>query len=473
MSDAIPVSGNVQIGPDFFQKEIRNYSRWDFAWGREVGQNSLDAGAKNIVISVKMAVGEACRIVWADDGCGMSLDILINKFLTLGESHKRKGATGGFGWAKTLILFAQASYIVTTGDIILKGCGGSYSYTKGNPRVEGCTIDVTIPKAAATMRNHIAEWASWTDFKGASITMNGLSVRTFADHEILGTKDLPFDWATLTMVKVKDGFEPRMMTRINGQMMRGESASRGVKDNIIIDIVGDSTKYFTANRDALEYLYKSQMDKFLEELHRDPRSVVKVDESKDLKMPGKKGTISIGFSDEELAESLKMMMESPSHMTRELKRQASAVHEGFDIFICNETTANIPEKWMPGMMGNHGIKLMNRWTAIIQLVGQVIGFRGSVTPGWCFALDISAMWDDWEKAILLNPVTIDAKTGKMTNRFKLDNAGFADMVISCIHEFTHADGHGYHNDEFIMTCGIYTRKVIMAWSLFKNLRRSI
>ena len=94
--------GNVAIGPDFFRKELTNYSRWKFAWGREVGQNSIDAGAKRIDIVVSVVDVDVCKVTWSDDGCGMDLDTLINKFLTLGGTKKKDGATGGFGWAKTL-----------------------------------------------------------------------------------------------------------------------------------------------------------------------------------------------------------------------------------------------------------------------------------------------------------------------------------------------------------------------------------
>jgi len=40
----------VETPDDYYQKELDVYYNWRFAWGREIGQNSLDAGAKNIDI---------------------------------------------------------------------------------------------------------------------------------------------------------------------------------------------------------------------------------------------------------------------------------------------------------------------------------------------------------------------------------------------------------------------------------------
>ena len=43
----------VETPDDYYRKELDVYYSWRFAWGREIGQNSLDAGAKNIDIKIK------------------------------------------------------------------------------------------------------------------------------------------------------------------------------------------------------------------------------------------------------------------------------------------------------------------------------------------------------------------------------------------------------------------------------------
>jgi len=75
----------------------------------EMLQNSVDAGARNVNIDF-LRLDEAAgtwRLIFADDGCGMSADIFLNRFLCLGASRvgSTDGKTGGNGVAKAIILF--------------------------------------------------------------------------------------------------------------------------------------------------------------------------------------------------------------------------------------------------------------------------------------------------------------------------------------------------------------------------------
>jgi hypothetical protein len=473
-----PTVGQVVIGPEFFQKEIQNYTRWEFAWGREVGQNSLDAGAKNIVIKVLTSPEpDSCRVVWADDGAGMTLDILLNKFLTLGASHKRKGATGGFGWAKTLILFAQSSYIIRTNDILLEGCGGSFEYTEGHSQVDGCIIDVTIPTWSSIIKRHIKSWAQWTDFNGCSISLDGKPLVTFGYANVKGEKPLPIDWATMKVVECPDNCDPSMFFRINGQMMGVMSLPGTIKDYIVIDVVGDSTHYLTANRDQLIHEKRCELRAFIEELYRDPRAAVKLDTPTSVMLVGSKGMLPVGVTDEDRAARVQQIMDNPELLESILKARtetsAQAVHDGFTMMVNNDTNKTIPTKWMPGMWNKHAIKLMTRWTSIILLVGDIIGYKGDIMPGWVFSTDSIATWTKKTKTMSLNPVFIDAETGKMTNRYKFDNFGFIKMVTCCIHEYVHAMGYDYHDTDFLEVYEACTEAVMNNWSRIVKLRRKV
>jgi len=81
---------------------------------RELLQNSVDA-CKNIhpYIRIEVQTKKICKpeeefftiITCTDSGCGMSEDVLINKFLCLGGTTKSDGETvGGFGIAKAAIM---------------------------------------------------------------------------------------------------------------------------------------------------------------------------------------------------------------------------------------------------------------------------------------------------------------------------------------------------------------------------------
>ena len=79
---------------------------------RELLQNSIDACKRydvtpQIDISIDIDTEDKMiNVTCKDNGEGMTEDILLNKFLCLGESGKRddKGGTGGFGIAKAAIM---------------------------------------------------------------------------------------------------------------------------------------------------------------------------------------------------------------------------------------------------------------------------------------------------------------------------------------------------------------------------------
>jgi DNA topoisomerase VI subunit B len=69
---------------------------------REIYQNSRDAcrgleRKPEIVITLETDEFRAGILTCEDNGCGMSEETLLTKFLVLGESEKAAGSTGGWG----------------------------------------------------------------------------------------------------------------------------------------------------------------------------------------------------------------------------------------------------------------------------------------------------------------------------------------------------------------------------------------
>src|ERR1700730_3473627 len=108
---------NVTIGRKFFSKSFNDYSNKFWAFAREMMQNSLDCGSKMISIEIHERTspdGDAeTHVTVENNGEPMSLEILRDKLLSLGESGKEfPGSVGGFGKAKEILYFAHKRYVI-------------------------------------------------------------------------------------------------------------------------------------------------------------------------------------------------------------------------------------------------------------------------------------------------------------------------------------------------------------------------
>jgi len=471
---------SVKTPNDYWQKEIATYYDWPYAWGREIGQNSLDAGAKNINITLTPAKDiqrdpdnewktDTCWVVWEDDGCGMDRDdgegnlIVFSKFLTLGASQKKDGDTGGFGWAKKLICFAMVEWHIRTGTLHIHGEGGQYWTEDNLEYVEGTKMRIRVPAATWRIRRNIEKWLCWTDTKGATVMLDGRVLKTFADVAVKGTRPIPgVDWAKMTVTEVSG---QNIIIRANGQMMSTLSGSDDQKYVVVIDVIGKSTDHFMSNRDGLRSKSRNEIQGFLDRLFANPNRISKLDTPICHDYRGGKGAIEIGICDGSGAD-LSFLLESGIDLVKMLtelfsKERGSAGHDSFDIHVHNEMEGHeIPERFLPGTWDKKAIKMMAEWCALIKFVGEVTGYNGPITPGWVFSPGTTAMHKRGH--ILLNPLYIDDKTFQVTDRLvgTGPSSDWNSMVTSVVHEFTHA--HGYHNHDvrFISAMGMYYAMVM-------------
>jgi hypothetical protein len=138
---------HVSIPSSFFLKEAKHeYYDYRTRLVQELLQNSLDAGATVIRLTFDV-LGYKCE----DNGRGMTQDRMVSALLTMGGSVKEQGATGGFGAAKKLLLFAHASFSIHSNDTFVSGVGLSYRFVSQGSRV-GTEVG--------------AVWANATDFCG-------------------------------------------------------------------------------------------------------------------------------------------------------------------------------------------------------------------------------------------------------------------------------------------------------------------
>lgn len=121
----------------YVQERDRLYSSPFLALFRELGQNAVDARAKEIRIEIAPAKGKGAfgrqasvkdviRVTFTDDGHGMTADVIDNVYFKPGESTKRgEDAIGGFGRAR-LLNFGQVRHRLWTLDSFVDGDGPEY-----------------------------------------------------------------------------------------------------------------------------------------------------------------------------------------------------------------------------------------------------------------------------------------------------------------------------------------------------------
>ena len=80
-------SGTVALSPRFFANELKAYSDWRDAFWRELVQNSVDAGCRNIDVRIAGSEDEP-SVTFRDDGPGMSRETLRDVYFQLGATTK-------------------------------------------------------------------------------------------------------------------------------------------------------------------------------------------------------------------------------------------------------------------------------------------------------------------------------------------------------------------------------------------------
>ena len=80
----------VRIPDGYFLKMAKaDYTDWHRALPREFYQNSVDAGASQIVVTTDE---DNRTITVQDNGCGMGYDTLVDKLFVLGGTKKAEGS---------------------------------------------------------------------------------------------------------------------------------------------------------------------------------------------------------------------------------------------------------------------------------------------------------------------------------------------------------------------------------------------
>lgn len=472
----------VKIGPDFFAKGLKDYASWRWAWVRELVQNGVDAGSKNIRFST-FDNGETCQAVCENDGPPMDRETLLNKFLCLGGSTKDTGnSIGGFGMAKTVICYAHPSYTIHTGDIFISGSGGEFEMKDGETQhLEGVRTSVILNLTKDVVDREIKRFCRFMQGK------NGL--RVFLNGEQLGidlNKNKARRALSFATVHVTKSFDDLMVVRANGVPMFYNFHSS--KKGVIVELTKPSTEVLTANRDGLQYKFQNELNGFMQQLVVDKKSALRQQETTIVHYIGEKlgsevlkgaqaSLVNALVGDDFLAnlvepESVESgddsdfePVEMSSGGTRTDYRVRSCLVE--DFYLRNEVGMSIPPRYRPNdEMSFYSRRLVKKWAFYLLQLHQLFKRSARFSVGFVFSEDAEALYEACsERGVVyyINPVKIvkqrNSNSRSLKNRFSSREDSL--LLMTALHEFVHGICE-YHDEEY---AGKLTE---MAAVVFKN-----
>lgn len=474
----------IRVGNRFFKRARTEYNDWRSATIRELAQNSQDAGASRIDISV-VGVGSSSLLTWRDDGRGMDRDVLENVFFALGETSKKGTDTGGYGKARELTCFSMERYSIRTRNLLVEGAGDEYTIDDRADAVQGCVFEILVDIEVGYLESVIRSYFAMSN-PLCAVYLNDAQVESFAD---IGShrRDLSFG-----SVFVNDKIEAhRCIIRVNGLCMFSRYIESPVQVFVNLD-ASRSRVLMTSNRDGLSgYDVHVEFDRFINELSVDIKSAIR--QRHGLKtgvIDGRQGVIQSRKKSKNTVESSGSVQGSFSMSAslsipvirdnqKFLDMLATPPEENridmFSVYVCDETQdeerfqkmrsvrdAFDPRNWRlaytkgpdgtnrPYHIGGNRKKLLFYWKTaceicieILQDMGDLLDVSWSV--GWLFVDDRGAccIQENGNHFYCLCPVGMD---GKMLYSLT-DEEDLHKIVWMALHEVAHTCERS-HNETF-------------------------
>ena len=303
----------------YVTRRMDGHADWRLAFWRELFQNSTDAGANvfDIKVSEAPAIGafgretesrNIIRVMFKDNGTGMSLETLRDVFFSPGKSTKNTSDTvGGFGTARLMLCFSQARYAIDTNGLRAEGDGSEYiigeSFKDDPSRIDkGCrfTIDIELKENYYSNSSHkmIEKLHDYLD-------MSQISGNIYLNDELLKNKlyrgktrrelILPNGevFGTVHLSSGEKAIRNKVIVRQNGAMMFTRTG--GGRSQIIVEIDPKHGRLALAeNRDSLRQPYLDAFDDMIREVTIDENSALKDKSGKKLiNISGPRGTITL------------------------------------------------------------------------------------------------------------------------------------------------------------------------------------
>ena len=507
-----PETRIIPMSPKAFASAKREYQHWQDKWWREAFQNSVDAGATDIVCQiVKLEKDGDIRymVTCEDNGKGMDRDTLLDKFLTFGESGKENtvGSTGGFGKAKELLLLPWINWSVWTGDILIRGKGNAHTEEKAPYDRKGTAIIVTMGAGHDdfTSEANAISVISRSYLPNVKFTIN----KKVYYADLIGDKTAlqpDTDKAELYVSKKPlPSVDNYGIVRVNGLYMHTFYIGEGFDVVPIIEITASSIEVLSLSRDDFRDLeLRGKIDKLIRSIMVDKKSSLRKKENlfvrkyksstrKREKAYAATDTTFSGFgklskvsaktkegmalTDDALkilqyvleskstgdsfesavsnvsGESATAMMEVDFASESEMESAVKTLVWEPDFYIENEIPGYFPDpKFFPETMKNRIYMLAKAWTELVRFVLIQLGYSGEFIVGWIFSKDAVAAYkrdDDGDRMILLNPFKFVDNKITNDNYVVSSDTDLQSMYASAIHECTHmVYGITYHDEAF-------------------------
>jgi len=205
-----------------------------------------------------------------DDGCGMSLDTLVNKLLFLGGTLKAEGSTGAFGKAKEVLFFAHKEYLVHTKNLLLTGSGDDYQISETTDHLDGTLITIYIHEGEnfEHLVNYATQVAEMIE-TNCEIIVDGNNIPCkFPKGELRKQLDIG-------SIYVNEALSPiySAKVRMNGIWMFDQYIGEDMP-HITLELSGDSIASMTSNRDGMKDNCLHEANEFFQKLAADRKSAL-------------------------------------------------------------------------------------------------------------------------------------------------------------------------------------------------------
>ena len=278
---------------------------------RECLQNSIDAIRKAVELN-QIAAGEGKveivvdgdNLIIQDNGCGMNLEDIHTKFLTLGGTTKGDGSVGGFGLAKSVILGCGEGFKVTTqdnefsSDDIGKNSIHKCEFIQGM-KIEAYNVQAGNGKLISQVyefNGSILDYVASSSIDDVTIYLNKKLVKPWfvptdktarLPYEFnISTEMIPKDTDIKINVYKSNNSHSYLYVRLRGLTQYKSYLCWNANCNIVLDIDTDISPRdidypFSTNREGLKSQYQGIVEAIKDKVSQSPISISRNDECKE------------------------------------------------------------------------------------------------------------------------------------------------------------------------------------------------